>query len=415
MRVFLPLAGLLLLLMSAPFAAAADSLSLAEAEQLAVDRDAERLRLALEAEAQAERAVAAGSLPDPELRLGAANLPVDSFALDAEPMTQVVIGIRQMLPPGDTLDLRTRRGRLLADAIAAMSAARAADVRLAVRSAWLNAQIAAAAQATIATTRDAVAPLLDAAESRYTTGGGRQADFLAAMLRLERLHERALRADERETLARARLGRWLDNLPAELAGAELPPPPAFGEIAAALASHPLVQATEARVAANLANEEIAEESFGPQWGLDFSYGYRQGVDAFGNDRPDFASAMVTMSLPLFTGNRQERELAAARRETRAAEYAREDRLRELATRLDAAWRQHEEASRQLRLIEQTLLPAARQAREAAMSAYADNALPFTDFVDTETDLLDIELRRLELRERIQLARAELAWLAGETP
>ncbi|HEX7029555.1 MAG TPA: TolC family protein [Gammaproteobacteria bacterium] len=413
MRVFPPLAGLILFLSVPAANAAEDVLSLPAAEALAIQRDAERDRLEIEAEAQAERAVAAGSLPDPELRLGVMNLPVDSLALDAEPMTQAVIGIRQMLPPGDTLDLRTERGRRLAGALRETAAERARQVRLAVREAWFNALTAAAMRTAIDSTRDAVAPLLAAAESRYSTGSGGQVDFLAAQLRLDRLAERGLRVQEQYAVAIAMLRRWLAEVPETLAPAELPPPAAYGELVRRLPSHPLLEAAGARIAAGETGEDIVRETFGPQWGVDFSYGARRGVDAMGRDRPDFASVMVTMSLPLFTGNRQDRELAAAMRETNAARSGRENLLRELAARLDTAWRRHEQISRQLALLDDELLPSARRARESALDAYAANALVFADLVDIETDLLELELRRLELLERQQLARAEIYYLAGE--
>jgi hypothetical protein len=47
-------------------------------------------------------AVAAGraaeALPDPVLRLGAANLPTDSFAFNQEAMTQFQVGLSQAIP-----------------------------------------------------------------------------------------------------------------------------------------------------------------------------------------------------------------------------------------------------------------------------------------------------------------------------
>lgn len=407
--------GLILLSAFCVAAAASEPLSLAQAEAMAIQRDAGRERLELEAAAQAERAVAAGSLPDPEVRLGAANLPVDSLALDAEPMTQLVVGIRQMFPPGETRAYRERRGRQLAAATGVLADERARQVRLAVRRAWFEAQAAAAMAERISATHAAVAPLLAAAAGRYATGTGRQADYLAAQLRLDRLRDRALQAEERRAAALAMLERWLGErvVPAP---ASLPPPEDFETLRARLETHPRAESAAARIAAGEAGEGLAREAFAPQWGLDFSYGHRRGVDAMtGAERPDFASAMVTFSLPLFTGNRQQRELAAAKRETLAAVHAREDVLRELAGRLDATWQRHRDIARQLELLENERLPAARRARDATERAYADNAVGFADLVDVEIDLLELELARLELRERLALARAEIRYLAGESP
>ena len=57
---------------------------------------------------QALRAEApfAGSLQDPVVGFGVANLPVDSFAFDQEPMTQKQLFASQKFPWFGTLDLR---------------------------------------------------------------------------------------------------------------------------------------------------------------------------------------------------------------------------------------------------------------------------------------------------------------------
>ena len=51
------------------------------------------------------RGVAAAALPDPVLRLGAANLPMDTFDFDQEPMTQFQLGLSQAIPRGATREL----------------------------------------------------------------------------------------------------------------------------------------------------------------------------------------------------------------------------------------------------------------------------------------------------------------------
>ena len=47
--------------------------------------------------------VAAGTLPDPQVSLGLANVPTDTFDFDQEPMTQFKVGVTQMFPRGDSL------------------------------------------------------------------------------------------------------------------------------------------------------------------------------------------------------------------------------------------------------------------------------------------------------------------------
>lgn len=50
--------------------------------------------------------VAAGQLPDPQLSLGVANLPVDSLQFNQEPMTQLTVAVSQVFPRGQSRQLQ---------------------------------------------------------------------------------------------------------------------------------------------------------------------------------------------------------------------------------------------------------------------------------------------------------------------
>jgi len=69
-------------------------------ERIAIERDAVLRQLASESDAMRQRGVAEGQLMDPKLRVGAVNVPVDSFSLDAEDMTMLEVGVSQEFPAG---------------------------------------------------------------------------------------------------------------------------------------------------------------------------------------------------------------------------------------------------------------------------------------------------------------------------
>lgn len=413
MHPYSALAGLLILFMSLPLPAG-EVLTLGEAERVAIARDAQRDRLSAVSEAAGERAIADSALPDPEVQLGLQNLPLGSLSLEDEAMTQVMIGVEQAFPPGDTRAFIRERGRHLAAATNTQVAEREREIRYTVRDAWLRAQTAGMLLERAEAVQASVAGFSGVAESRFATGGGRQADYLAATLKLDRLRDDILRAREQRATALAILQRWIGRPPRALAPAQLPEPASREILAERLAAHPALASADAYIAAGEAGESIAKERFGPRWKIGASYGYRRGVEAMtGEPRDDMASVMIGFSLPFFSRDRQEHDLSAARSETRAARYGKEDALRELLGRLDVTWQRHEQAQRQLDLYEQALLPAARRVVESTNQAYADNAAGYEDLVDAELELFAIEARRLELAERVQRARAELDYLAGE--
>ncbi|KXS49071.1 MAG: hypothetical protein AWU57_5162, partial [Marinobacter sp. T13-3] len=73
--------------------AVAGPLSLDRTVNLAIQNDPWLLESVQIQDALQEESIAAGTLPDPRLKLGAANLPTDTFDTGQEGMTQTTIGI----------------------------------------------------------------------------------------------------------------------------------------------------------------------------------------------------------------------------------------------------------------------------------------------------------------------------------
>jgi len=92
-----------------PAALAAEPLSLAEAEAIAVDAEPGREALVARADAMLQSASAAGALPEPELRVGLNNYPIESGSFSTEGMTSASLGIRQAFPPGASRRLETEQ------------------------------------------------------------------------------------------------------------------------------------------------------------------------------------------------------------------------------------------------------------------------------------------------------------------
>ncbi|MFQ5610135.1 MAG: TolC family protein, partial [Woeseiaceae bacterium] len=134
-----PLALLLaLLLTSATFADHRIPLTIGTAEDLALENEPGGEAIQAKASALREQAVAAGKLPDPTLRIGLANFPIEDGGFSTEGMTQAQLGIRQVIPRGKARELRSERLLYLADNADAGSEARSRAVLEAARSEWLE-------------------------------------------------------------------------------------------------------------------------------------------------------------------------------------------------------------------------------------------------------------------------------------
>ena len=85
------------------------------------------------------QSLAAGALPDPTVSIGFANVPVDSFDFNQEPMTQAIVGVRQVFPRGDTRNLRSQQLLEASEQQPLMRLDRRAKVTVTVSQLWLEA------------------------------------------------------------------------------------------------------------------------------------------------------------------------------------------------------------------------------------------------------------------------------------
>jgi outer membrane protein TolC len=390
-------------------------LTLAAAEDLALDHEPGQLALEARAEALDEQSVAAGQLPDPMLRVGLANFPLQSGGFSTEAMTQAQLGIRQAFPPGKSRSVSKRRFRSLALEMEESADARRRDVLLAVRQDWLDAYYWQRAQAIVSESRPFFGDLVSVTRSLYEVGRKTQQDLLRAELELSRLDDRAIEIDRRQAEARAALSRWVATAAARPIALKLPAweqVPGPQTLLGSLLEHPAVRAADARIAAHNASVDLAYEQYKPGWALDLGYGYRDGMLPSGEPRSDFVSLSVTIDLPIFRGNRQDRALGAALRERRAADESRDELLRRLASELDREYARWQQLSRRIALYESQILTQAEGRANAALLAYQSDAGDFADVMRGYIDDLDTRLELVRLHVERAQSYAVLANLGG---
>jgi outer membrane protein TolC len=397
----------------------AHALDLAEAERIAVERDAMLRQLAAESQGMRERAVAEGQLMDPKLRFGAVNLPVDSFSLDAEDMTMLEVGVSQEFPAGRTRELARKRMEQSAVAAEAVAADRRLVVQREVRRAWTELAYVARARKLVEGQAEWVDQMRASARARYASGEGKQLDVLQAGLDVAMLREQLLDLDRDEAMRRAQLGRWIGDDQARLANATALPARASLEPLATLEErllrHPAQQDFERRIAAAETATDLARQRNRPSWMLDVSYGFRDGEMMGGESRPDMLSAMVSFDLPLFRANRQDREVAAARAETRALHEMHDDHQREMLAMLTEAWSVADRTATLERFYETDLLPLAEQSVQAALLAFGANRSMIDDVIAARRASLEASLKHLRLVADRAQAQYDIDYLVGEAP
>jgi outer membrane protein TolC len=409
---------ILLAFLHAPAAAAAGPLALPEAQRIAVERDAGREALAGESAAMRDMAVAAGELPDPEARVGAVNLPVDSWALDREDMTMLEVGLMQRFPAGRTRQLS--RARLESDALAADAEAldRARRVRFEVERTWRELDFLDRALALLDEESRWVAALAGGAEAAYAVGEGGSLEFLDTRLMAIELEEKRLGMQRERDAMLAELARWVgEGARGEraAASADVRPLEPVEALVERLQANPMLQSLGHMQDAALREVDLAGEMYKPAFGFDVAYGFRDGRGMDGVPRSDMLTAMLTFDIPLFTKDRQDREAAAARSRARAAGSRRTDMGREFEARLRAAHARALRLAEIVSLYETQAVRLAGASMDASLSAYRASMGSLGDVVTMHHRVLELREREARARADYALALAEIEYLAGDPP
>lgn len=408
--------GLVLLFITAPDALAQRSLSLQQAVTIAQQNDPWIIGSRLREEAGQAQSVAAGQLPDPMVSMGFANVPVDNFDLNQEAMTQFKVGVSQTFPRGDTRVLKQQQLSELNAQHPYMREDRRARVQASVSQLWLDVYRYRESIRLIDSDRGLFEHLVDVAQSSYQSALGRtrQQDLVRAQLELTHLDDRLAVLQQQQETVRAQLDEWLagklsrgvavaDTLPVMTASypALISTSLNSQELATVLLRHPLIQGLDQQIAASATGVQLARQKYKPQWGLNASYGFRE-ADPQGNERSDLLSLGVSLDVPLFTANRQDREVQAA---VASGEALRTDKalaLRSLQSGFDVARARLLRLDQRKALYAEQLLEQIHDQAEASLTAYTRDDGDFAEVVrariaelNANIDFLNIKIDRLK--------------------
>lgn len=396
---------------------AGDFLTLDEAEDIAIELDPVTKSFVARSESLSEQAIADGQLPDPRLKLGAANFPVDTFDRGQEAMTQLQVGIQQSFPRGDSLQYRREQTEALSDIETARSRVRLLEVLRDVRLSFFQLYYKSAAQEILKENRDLFSKLLDITRRQYAAGRDNQHDVLRAQLELSLIDDRILEVVQEMESASADLGKYIgyENATSTVQEGfpELPAVPPLDVIRSNLVSHPILQIEDAALLASRKRIDEAEEQYKPGFNVDVTYGERTGRDFDGDSRPDFFSAMLLIDLPIFTDKRQDRRLAAAKKQKLARQFSRADKLRDLRSMAEREQANMSRLDERLQLFEKRAASDARMNVQSTLKAYQNDVTDFTTLMRAYMTELNTRLDLLRISIEKAKVQSKLLYLAGE--
>lgn len=373
------------------------------------------------AEAAAAVPSQVGSLPDPMLNLLAANLPVNSFDLKQENMTQMRIGVSQAFPFPGKLKLRKEAAQF--EATANVRDHEQARLRLIrdITIEWWRLFYLDRALEIVERNLNLMRGLVEIAGQKYEVGKGLQSDVVLAQLELAKLLEFEIRVKNARRASQARLTALIAMPPShsirlpqtveatlsELAGErEL--------LAVAEEFSPLLSAQESRVDAAGKRKDLARRDFYPDFALSANYGLRSGINPVNNQaRADFATFGLSIKIPLYAGSKQLKALEQRRAEEQEKTLGlAQTRLmiqEEIATRL-AFYEQYRE---QVLLFSTGIIPQAQLTVDAMRAGYLVDEVDFLNLVSAQITLYNYETRYWQVFAEAKQAFAAIEAAVGK--
>ena len=389
---------------------AQQALSLDQALQLAQKRSRQLIAQDAAATASREMAKAAGQLPDPTLKLGVNNLPVngpDQFNLTNDFMTMRSVGVMQEITRSDKLKARSARFNREVEAAEASRAVALANLRRDTAMAWLDRYYQERMLDVLRTQRAEASLQIEAADAAYRGGRGTQADVFAARSMVAQMDDRIRQTEKQIGTAKIKLARWigddavltLDTLP-NLGAVPLD----LIGLDNQLAHHPQIALMAKQEEVARADADIARSNKRADWTVELMYNQR------GPAYSNMVSVNVSVPLQWDQKNRQDRELYAKLAVAEQMRAQREEAIREhvAETRM---WLQEWQSNRErLAHYDSDLIPLSLERTRAAIAAYRGGSGQLTSVLEARRMEIDTRMDRLRLAMETAAVWAQLKYL-----
>lgn len=406
------------LALGAPALARADSADpqLAALLDEALRGNAELQAARREVEAARHRIAPAAALDDPMLEAGVVNVPVQSPSFTREDMTMKMIGLSQRLPYPGKRELRRSVAEKDAEAAQENLDELANKVRRDVKVAYFDLALVDESERLARRNLVVLGELSAIAAARYSVGQASQSDVLKAQTQRARMQEELLKLGRERPALEAELERALGR---GAAGAITPAPLALQEgnldlealRSAAHAHRPQLRAQQTMIERSLSALDVARKDYYPDFDVRFSYGQRDNSALMKRD--DLVSLTVAINLPIWRAEKRAPRVAEAEATRSQAAAMYQARLNETDALLRQQVAAAEQALKSARLYQSALLPQARLAAEAALSAYRVGRVDFFTLLDSQMTVFNAETAYAATLASRSRALAEIDLLTGQ--
>ncbi|BCG63417.1 MAG: outer membrane protein, heavy metal efflux system [Methyloprofundus sp.] len=410
---------LLLVLSSIVNAEQAPLLTLQSAVDIAVQDNPSLAQIQARSEALAAIPSQVGTLPDPVISFNALNLPVDTFNLGQENMTQMQGGISQAFPFFGKLALREQAANYQAEAASYDVIEARFRLLRDVKKTWWALFYLDRALEIIIVNQNLLRQFVKIASTKYEVGEGLQQDVLLAQLELSKLLDTEIVLTGAIATTKAQLNALLD-LPANHAISlpkkteeDLPDLQTESVLFAQAESYrALLGSKRETIHAAQSRLDLAKKDYYPDFQVGAFYGGRADTLS-GQQRADFLSLKLSMTVPIFAASKQRKAVDQRNSELMQQRYALQDQWNNVRAEISTAYSDFQQTKNQTVLFKSGIIPQARQTVASMLAGYQVNKVDFLNLVRSQITLYNYETQYWKALTQANQALAQLTAVVGK--
>jgi len=382
-------------------------------EALKANPEVRQMRASARASKEAIRP--AGSLDDPQAGFDILNLPTDTWSFHTDPMTQKMFELSQKFPfPG--------KRRLRSEAAAEQFHSddysyqdKVNEVRAKVLEAYWALSMAYRDYELTQKNKQAWEEVVKVAETRYGVGQGLQADVLQAQVELGNYLDRLFQWTQKQESLLADLNALRSKPPHTPISRPQPLKPRpftlkLNELLAQAQARPQLQALKALIAQQEKSVDLAKKEYFPDFTVGVNYALREDLGAM--KQSDMFGGKFMVNLPIWQASKIKPRIREEEAKEEAAKEAHQSAWDQLAAAIKDRDAKLQRLGKQIALFDQGIIPQARQAAAASLTAYQVGALSFNQLYQSEIAVYNAEMQLQEYLNEFEDNWAELEWLVG---
>ncbi len=394
-------------------------LTLQAATELVVRDNPDLAQMQARATAMAAIPSQEGTLPDPQISINAMSLPVNTFNTRQEDMTQLGVGVSQMIPFPGKLALREQAALFEAEAAVQNTTEVRQRLLSEVKNAWWLIFYLDRALALVDSNHTALQQFVEIAQTKYKVGIGLQQDVLLAQLELSKLLDQQLMLKGSRRNAAASLNALLAKpannevqLPETIA-LELPTLKQETSLyQAAETTRAILESNRQTIQAAESRLALAKKDYLPDFTVDASYGARANTMT-GDRRSDLLSLSVSMNVPIFAAQKQAKAVDQRASELMKEKYALQDEWNKVRSQITQAYTDYQRTKDQFVLYDTGIVPQARQTVASMLAGYQVNKVDFLNLARSQITLFEYQIQYWKAFTEANQALAQLTAAVGK--